>query len=350
MQAIPASCWTSTPPVRMMRRCPLMEAPPTPQGETVWSWTAPMTSVAAPNPWTVPVPVMSSSTIPRFGVTETGVAVKVASSLPLAGTLAGGSAAKRGDPGGIVANAGAALPSRTAAMAAAPRIPAVADVVRARCLLRRLPWCAGGAVWQPGPGVRVPVGSCWVIGFIVASSVAWMLPRGCGSGREARIGQPRRFRAGGSLDLPEPTLGLLALQQAGPLGEGGGLDPVGHAELAQDGGDVDAGGLGADVQLGADLGVGAPGRQQLQDGQLTAGEPVARAHIGRGCGFRGSARRRWQRDAGPLRQCADLRQQRRVAVGGGRGGPQRGGGRRGRLAGVQLRFSVPPPCVPSAVR
>ena len=42
--------------------------------------------------------------------------------------------------------------------------------------------------------------------------------------------------------------------------EGGGLHPVADADLAQNVGDVHAGGLGAYEQLGADLCVGPPGR------------------------------------------------------------------------------------------
>ena len=80
-------------------------------------------------------------------------------------------------------------------------------------------------------------------------------------------------------------------QQAGAFGYGGGLDPAGDAELAQDVADVHAGGAGADVQLGADLGVGAPGGQQPQHGQLTVGQPVAGERPGRRRGLRVRRRR-----------------------------------------------------------
>src|SRR6516225_7631653 len=183
-----------------MRFTALSVAPPAPHWEAAWSSTTPVTSVAAPNPWTVPVPLRINSTIPRFGVTETALAVKLASNLPLA-----------------------ALPAA--------------------------PW----ADW------------------------------------------------------------------AGALGQGGSLHPVRDPQLAQDPGDVDAGGLGADVQLGPDLRIGAPRRQQPQHGQLTFGEQVGRERLQRARSLRVAARRRGERDAGSLRERADLRQQRRVAVGGGRG-------------------------------
>jgi len=63
------------------RLCALSEAPPAPQGETARSWITPTTSVAAPNPWTVPVPLRISSTLPGLGATETVLAVTVAPSL-----------------------------------------------------------------------------------------------------------------------------------------------------------------------------------------------------------------------------------------------------------------------------
>ena len=44
------------------------------------------------------------------------------------------------------------------------------------------------------------------------------------------------------------------------------------------------------------------------------------------------------------------RQQRRVPIGGGRGGPQHAGRRGGGLPGVQLRLGLPPPGVPGPVR
>ena len=111
-----------------------------------------------------------------------------------------------------------------------------------------------------------------------------------------------------------------------------------------------AGGAGADVQLGADLGVGPPGGQQPQHRQLTVGQPVTGQHLGRRRSAGLAGRRGLQRDPGPFGQRADLGQQRGVPVGGGRGRPQRGGRRRGRLPGVQLRLGLPPPGVPGPVR
>src|SRR6516164_8311460 len=109
MQVMPASCRASTPPGRTMRRCALSEAPPAPHGEAAWSSTTPTTSVAAPNPWTVPVPVASSSTMPRFGVTETGVAVKVAWSLPSSLVLAWALACRPAAIPAVVAAAAASV-------------------------------------------------------------------------------------------------------------------------------------------------------------------------------------------------------------------------------------------------
>jgi hypothetical protein len=100
-------------------------------------------------------------------------------------------------------------------------------------------------------------------GLLGVSSVG-ALSRGWGEGDGARIGQPRRFQAAESLDSRARALGLLGIEQAGLFGKGGGLHPVGDAELAQDAGDMHAGGLRADVQLGADLRVGAPGPEQAQ--------------------------------------------------------------------------------------
>src|SRR5262249_56793293 len=84
-QFMAASLSSSTPPGTAMRCCALLEAPPGPQGEAAKSSTTPTTSVAAPNPWTVPVPVRISSTIPWPGVTDTSLSVKVALSMLLAG-------------------------------------------------------------------------------------------------------------------------------------------------------------------------------------------------------------------------------------------------------------------------
>jgi hypothetical protein len=50
--------------------------------------------------------------------------------------------------------------------------------------------------------------------------------------------------------------GRVWCKKSGSLREGGRLGAVLHAQLAQDVGDVDAGGLLADEQLGTDLGVG----------------------------------------------------------------------------------------------
>src|SRR5215471_13754829 len=129
MQVIPASCRASTPPVMTMRRCALSEAPPGPHGETAVSKITPTTSVAAPNPSTVPIPVRSSSVIPRPGVTETSLLVKVASSLPSSAGPAAVRPAVRADGGACVADAGRELASRTAAIAAAPSSPAPGDAV-----------------------------------------------------------------------------------------------------------------------------------------------------------------------------------------------------------------------------
>jgi hypothetical protein len=67
--------------------------------------------------------------------------------------------------------------------------------------------------------------------------------------------------------FPREVFGLPGRQQPGAFGYSGGLYPVGNAELAQDVGDMDAGGSGADVQLRADLPVGAAGPQQAKHQQ-----------------------------------------------------------------------------------
>src|SRR5215470_4435122 len=165
--------------------------------------------------------------------------------------------------------------------------------------------------------------------------------------REGRICRSRRIWGGGSLDSGAQCLALLGGAQAGVFGEGGGLHPVGHAELAQDVGDVNASGPGADVQLGADLRVGASRRKQAQHRQLSFGEPVGRRRRRRALAL---GRSGVERDPGPLRDGADLREQRRVALCRCRGRPERGGCRRGGLAGGQLRLGATPPGVPGAVR
>src|SRR5215472_9329565 len=149
-----------------MRSCALLEAPPGPHGEAAKSSTTPTTSVAAPNPWTVPVPVRISSTIPMPGVTETSLSVKVALSM----LSAGEPAAPRVDWAGA-ADAVSELPNKTAAIAAAPMIPALADACP-RPLKRSLWRWAGDSAWRPGAEVRALAGWCWALGFIVASSVA----------------------------------------------------------------------------------------------------------------------------------------------------------------------------------
>jgi hypothetical protein len=108
---------------------------------------------------------------------------------------------------------------------------------------------------------------------------------------------------------------------------------------------VHAGGLRADVQLGTDLGIGAPGRHQAQHRQFTAGQSVGGEYLSR-ARHRGGSGRRLQRDAGPLGKLADFREQWSVAFRCGDGDPERGDGRRRRLASVQPRFGVPLPRVP----
>jgi hypothetical protein len=60
-----------------------------------------------------------------------------------------------------------------------------------------------------------------------------------------------------------------------PVGDGGRLDPVADAELAEDVGDVHGGRLGADEQRLGDLGVGPPERHQRQHLLLAGGEAEA---------------------------------------------------------------------------
>jgi len=74
--------------------------------------------------------------------------------------------------------------------------------------------------------------------------------------RPPRIDDPRRWPAS---------------VEAEAVGHGGGLDPGSDAELGEDVGDVDAGGLGADEQRLGDLAVAAPGRHQGQDLGLARG-------------------------------------------------------------------------------
>src|SRR5215470_18300228 len=148
-----------------MRVSALLEAPPAPQGEAAKSSTTPTTSVAAPNPWTVPVPARISSTIPRPGVTETSLSVNVAlSMLP-----ARAPAAPRADWAGAADAVSA--PANKTATAAAPMIPALAGPVCVRPLRRSPKRRAGCIARRPGPGARALDGWCLVIGFIVTSSV-----------------------------------------------------------------------------------------------------------------------------------------------------------------------------------
>ena len=63
-----------------------------------------------------------------------------------------------------------------------------------------------------------------------------------------RVAGPRRTK-----------LGTRLAEQAQGVGLGGGLAPASGAELAEDIGDVHAGGFGRDKQLGGDLLVAAPG-------------------------------------------------------------------------------------------
>ena len=64
------------------------------------------------------------------------------------------------------------------------------------------------------------------------------------------------------------------VDQAQTDGGGGCLDPVADGELAQDVGDVDAGGLRADERLLPDLPVGVAGGEQLQHGDFAVGEAM----------------------------------------------------------------------------
>ena len=64
---------------------------------------------------------------------------------------------------------------------------------------------------------------------------------------------------------PGPGAGSRSVQQPAPAGDRGGLGAAGGAELAQDVGDVDRDGLGADEQLLADLAVGPALGDQRQD-------------------------------------------------------------------------------------
>jgi len=56
--------------------------------------------------------------------------------------------------------------------------------------------------------------------------------------------------------------GLVA--EAEPVGEGGGFDAAGDAELGHDVGHVHAGGLGRDEQFGCDVAVGAADDEEAQ--------------------------------------------------------------------------------------
>src|SRR5690348_368650 len=60
--------------------------------------------------------------------------------------------------------------------------------------------------------------------------------------------------------------------EAEPVGNGGGLAAVGHAELGQDAGDVDRGGLGADEQRFGDLPVGTAVGEEREHVPLAPGE------------------------------------------------------------------------------
>jgi hypothetical protein len=103
------------------------------------------------------------------------------------------------------------------------------------------------------------------------------------------------------------------------VGDGGGLDPGGDAELGQDVGDVDAGRLGADEQRLSDLAVAGAGRDQRQDLSLTRGEAELLGRGRRRGGRRGDVR--VQAEAGALGQGLDLG----VEGAGAEAGGDRGG-------------------------
>src|SRR4029450_11102182 len=88
-------------------------------------------------------------------------------------------------------------------------------------------------------------------------------------GRPARSGESRAL---GRL-VADSALGLVFVEQSEAVRGGGGLDPAGHLELAEDVGDVDAGGLGADEQCLADLAVGPAVGNQREDLAFAGGEP-----------------------------------------------------------------------------
>jgi hypothetical protein len=94
-------------------------------------------------------------------------------------------------------------------------------------------------------------------------------------------------------------------QQACTLGYGGRLNPAGDAELAQDAGDVDAGGFGADLQLSADLRVGQAGGKQAQHSQLAWSQLVWREVVCCGRALEDASSRGFERDSGPFSERFD---------------------------------------------
>ena len=108
------------------------------------------------------------------------------------------------------------------------------------------------------------------------------------------------------------------VEQARVVGDRGGLDPAGDAELGQDVGDVHAGRLGADEQRLGDLTVAAALGHQPQHLQLAGGEPeVAARLVGRGRGGVAADRRSGQPHPGGPGEPFHLPAQRRRPQGRG---------------------------------
>jgi len=83
--------------------------------------------------------------------------------------------------------------------------------------------------------------------------------------------------------LAQRDLGLQAVQQPGALGQGGGLHPVGHVELAQDIGHVHGGGRAADEQFRAIWALLRPAATSCSTASSRPGQPYgARASAGGG--------------------------------------------------------------------
>src|SRR5262249_58656645 len=104
-------------------------------------------------------------------------------------------------------------------------------------------------------------------------------------GRRPPAGTPARLQRATAPRWP-------ASVQAEAVGDRSGFHPAGGAQLGEDAGDVDAGGLGADEQRLGDLAVAAPGRDEGERLALAPGQAQRRGgwRAGRrGGGVRGEA-------------------------------------------------------------